>query len=467
MEKIVRLVILIISLGTSSISYCQGYQIDLNINDSDDVDLFLGYYLNGNTYVTDTAESLDQGKFRFSNTTPLDRGMYFVARRNNLMFDIVIGEDQIFEISLLESDIVASLDVVGDLDNELFFENMKFNLAMQEEGKPYIAVLKSDSTSVKQKEESKIKVEDINSRIAIKQKEIIDKYPNTILATLFKSGKQVIIPDELKDTDRKEQFNYYKTHYWDNFDLGNAILLRLPNSLYKKKVDEFLDNLTNPIPDSVIVAVNQIIDYAKKNETTYQYLVWHLTLKYQSSNIMGMDEVYVYIVDNYFSTGEMDFWANEQLKKNLVDKADQYRNSLVGMVAPNLILQGLNETPIALHDMKNEFIVVYFYDPDCGHCKKETPVLKAFIDATEFDVGVYTVSADTSMIKMKNYIKEVGVENWTNTNGTITYSVKYDEVYDAYTTPTIYLLNRDKEIIAKKIKASQIKEVLEQYKLSD
>ena len=182
---------------------------------------------------------------------------------------------------------------------------------------------------------------------------------------------------------------------------------------------------------------------------------------------MGMDEVYVYIVDNYFSTGEMDFWANEQLKKNLVDKADQYRNSLVGMVAPNLILQGLNETPIALHDMKNEFIVVYFYDPDCGHCKKETPVLKAFIDATEFDVGVYTVSADTSMIKMKNYIKEVGVENWTNTNGTITYSVKYDEVYDAYTTPTIYLLNRDKEIIAKKIKASQIKEVLEQYKLSD
>ncbi|WP_462248842.1 DUF5106 domain-containing protein [Ekhidna sp.] len=463
MKNILQLFAVVVCLIASLNSYSQAYKIDLKIEELDGIDLFLGYYMDGSTYVSDTAKYIGEGQYTFSGTEPLDKGMYFIAKSTTLMFDLVIGDDQTFEIAASETELVSSLKVAGDIDNQLFFDNMKLNLEMRQEGEPYISVLQDDSSTELQKNEAKAKVDDINTRISDNQKEVIEKYPQSILATLFKSGNQIQIPDELKSADRKRQFEYYRAHFWDNFDLGNPVLLRLPSSLYKTKVDEYLDNLTNPIPDSAIVAVDKVIAASKNDDVTYQYLVWHLTLKYQSSKIMGMDEVYVHIVDNYFLTGEMDFWANDQLKKNLKEKADQYRNSLVGMVAPNLILQDLNEGPKALHDMKNEFTVIYFYDPDCGHCKKETPVLKAFVDTTAFDVGVYSVSADTSMVKMDNYIKEVGLENWTNTNGTRTYGLNYNDVYDAYTTPTIYVLNRKKEIIAKKIKAAQLREVLEQY----
>ncbi|MEM7297505.1 MAG: redoxin domain-containing protein, partial [Bacteroidota bacterium] len=248
-----------------------------------------------------------------------------------------------------------------------------------------------------------------------------------------------------------------------HFDLGNSILLRVPKSIYKPKVDEYLDNLTSPVIDSIKRSVDEVISKAKKDETTYQYLTWYLTIKYQTSKIMGMDEIYVHIVDTYFMTGEMDYWANETLKNNLKSTADKLRSSLIGMKAPDLILQDLDEKPQALSALENKYTIIYFYDHDCGHCKKETPVLKSTVDSLSYDIGVYSVSADSSMTKMKDYITKMGLENWVNTNGTKTYSVNYQNVYDAYTTPTIYVLNEEKEIIAKKISAKQIGEVITQY----
>ena len=159
----------------------------------------------------------------------------------------------------------------------------------------------------------------------------------------------------------------------------------------------------------------------------------------------------------------MDFWANDQLKKNLKERADQLRLSLIGMTAPNLIMQNTELQPRELHDMKNKYTVIYFYDPDCGHCKKETPQLKKFHEESKYDVGVYAVSADTSLVKMKDYIRDMGIADWTNVNGPRTYTVSYQKQYDAMTTPTIYVLDERKKIIGKKIPAERLEEFLGQY----
>lgn len=467
MNKIIAsLTFVCLSLVFAKTSFAQAYRIDVNLGNSERPDLYLGYYLNGKTYVQDSAESLGNGIYSFQGTESLKKGMYFLANGSTLLIDLLVGEDQAFELKALNEDF-TEVEVVGDEENELFFENMKFNLERKKEGAPFVQVMRDSTASVAEKEAAQEKVNAINQRVAEHQERIITEFPSSMLATLFKSGKQIVIPNELANaTDQGAQLRklyYYRNHYWDFFDLGDPILMRLPRSFYKEKVDDFLDNLTIPNQDSIKLAVDQLIEQASKEEETYQYLVWHLTTKYQSSKIMGMDEVYVHLVDKYFETGEMDFWANEQLKKNLREKAEQYRNSLIGMVAPNLVLQDPSSQPKALHDVVNDYCVIYFYDPDCGHCKKETPVLKEFSESSPFDVGVYSVSADTSMTKMTDYIEKMGLESWTNTNGTRTYGINYQEVYDAYTTPTIYLLNEKKEIIAKKIAASQLAEVIENY----
>ena len=62
---------------------------------------------------------------------------------------------------------------------------------------------------------------------------------------------------------------------------------------------------------------------------------------------------------------------------------------------------------------------------------------------------VYAVSADTSMQKMKNYIKEMKMP-WITVNGPRSTVGSYQKLYDAFSTPTLYILDEKKKIIAKK-----------------
>ena len=64
---------------------------------------------------------------------------------------------------------------------------------------------------------------------------------------------------------------------------------------------------------------------------------------------------------------------------------------------------------------------------------------------------------------MNEYITTMNMSEWINVNGPRTYTVSHQRLYDAMTTPTIYVLNREKEIIAKKIPAARIDEFIGQY----
>ena len=75
---------------------------------------------------------------------------------------------------------------------------------------------------------------------------------------------------------------------------------------------------------------------------------------------------------------------------------------------------------------------------------------------------VYAVSADTSMVKMRDYIKEMNMK-WITVNGPRTYVGPYQDLYDASTTPTLYVLDNQKKIIGKKIPAEKLEEFLTQY----
>lgn len=138
------------------------------------------------------------------------------------------------------------------------------------------------------------------------------------------------------------------------------------------------------------------------------------------------------------------------------------RHSLVGMKAPNLIMQDANFKAKNMYDIKNKYTVLYIFDPDCGHCKEETPKLVKFYNSRKYDVQVYAVSADTSMQKMRDYIKEMKMP-WITVNGPRTYVGPYGDLYDAIVTPSLYIIDENKKIIAKKVPVDKLNEFFTQY----
>ena len=72
-------------------------------------------------------------------------------------------------------------------------------------------------------------------------------------------------------------------------------------------------------------------------------------------------------------------WLNEQVVQNIIDEANKRRGTIIGKQAPNLIMQDTNLKPVSLYDINKDFTVMFFWDPQCGHCKEETPNWLIFI----------------------------------------------------------------------------------------
>jgi thiol-disulfide isomerase/thioredoxin len=135
---------------------------------------------------------------------------------------------------------------------------------------------------------------------------------------------------------------------------------------------------------------------------------------------------------------------------------------MIGRPAPNLMMQDQNLQPKSLYDIKKKYTVVYFFDPDCGHCRKESPKLVEFYNKSKlkYDLEVFAVAADSSMKKMRDYIKEMKML-WITVNGPRSYlKDHFQQVYFTETFPTVYILDEKKKILARKIPVDKIEDFL-------
>ena len=99
---------------------------------------------------------------------------------------------------------------------------------------------------------------------------------------------------------------------------------------------------------------------------------------------MGMDKVYLYMLNRYYCTknshGESPaFWMSTDKLEGLCDDLEYKIKLTVGTVPPNLILRDTTDQNWRdFYSLDAEYTVLYFWDPDCGHCKKTTPKLETF-----------------------------------------------------------------------------------------
>ena len=462
---------ILLLICTSAALAQTGYKIDFNVKGWKDTTVFFGHYYGEQTYIKDTAKVNSLGAFSFENSKTLPQGVYFLVLDKSKIFDFVISSDQHFAMETSSEDYIRNMKVEGDEDNRLFFENMTFNMERHKEAEPFIKVLQDTTLSKNDpaKRTAQESFSKVNEKVIAYQNEIITKYPATLTARIFKTTKQIVIPDPPKKSDgsidSSFQFRYYREHFFDYFDLSDEALIRMPRPLYQEKLKEYLSKLFVPDPDTITKAIVKLADKAKKNQETYKYLVWNCLVNYQAPEIMGLDRVYVNLYDKYYASGEMDFWISSAIKQNLKDYAEKLRGSLVGDQGRNLKMQDQNLQPKSLYDIKKKYTFIFFYDPDCGHCREETPKLVEFYNKNKvkFDLEVFAVTIDTSMQKMKDFVKEFKTSGWINVNGPRSYQGSYAKSYNAEQTPTLYILDNKKKIIAKKPPIEKLEEFLTNY----
>ncbi len=464
-----RFFLLLFTIASTACFSQTGYRLDFKIKSWKDTTVYLGSYFGETNVLRDTAQA-KAGVFYFDGKKPLPEGAYYLILAKNKLFDFVVGKDQFFSIETHASDYlkideyITNLVIKGDVDNQLYFDNLRFLGERSKEVEPLIKILKDSTLKDDQKKEAREAFSKVNEKVMAYQGQLIEKNPTTVTARLLNVTRTIQVPEPPKNPDGSidstYQLRYYRTHFFDNLDLGDDTMVRLPNPFYQQKVKEYLEKLFLPTPDTVMKAITGIAEKAKKNQETYKYLVYSLMVMYQSPEIMGLDEVFVNLYDKYFASGEMNYWANTSIKKSLKEHADKIRTSMIGRTGANLIMQDQNLQPRSMYDIKNKYTILFIFDPDCGHCREETPKLVEFYNKSKAKLNfeVFAVASDTSINKMKKFIDEFKTP-WITVNGPRTYLKEhYSKLYHSETTPTIYILDDKKKIIAKKLPVKQLED---------
>lgn len=440
-----------------------GHDISVKVHGMKDTTALLAFYYGNNTYLKDTGYFDSKGVATFKGDEPLPGGIYLFVLPNQNYFEFIINEQK-FKLETDTGDMVKNMKVFGSKENEIFFDYLKFIGKERKEAdvlKKQLDALSDDQKDEKDKFRKQLR--DIDDAVKAKQKEIQEKYPESFYAKVLKMMQEPEIPDAPEGADSLWNYRYYKNHYFDNIDFSDDRLLRTP--VFQEKIERYLNKLTIQIPDSINKATDVIMEKAKANDEMYKYLTIWITSHYERSKIMGMDEVFVHMAENYYLSDRAD-WVSDEQRKKIMERIIKIKPNIIGNVAPNMIMNDINGKLRALHDVDAKYTIIYFWDSNCGHCQAETPKLKRYYDSVNTQgVEIYAVNIESKPDDWKKYVKEHNL-NWINVQDP-NHQTNFRVNYDIYSTPVIYLLDKDKVILAKRLSLDQLRDMIKRLMKKD
>lgn len=441
------------------------YEINVQIDNLKDSSIYLGYYFGDKQYAKDTAQLNGKGEAVFEGTDTLPGGLYFILLPGNSMFEIIIDKEQQFSVSTKFTgypiDLTKNLSAKNNSDLELYVDYQKFMTSQGEKAMVLRKRLPDEVDSGKQ-QIIKDSLQLLNSSVKAKWTEIEEKHPNTLLASILKCIKEIEVPDPPKDengniTDSLFQYHYYKNHYFDNVNFADARLLR--TQFFHSKIDRYFEKMILPAPDTVIKESKMVLDLASANDEVFQYTLQTLFNKYNNSNIMGMDKAFVFFAENYYLNGQAE-WADTTWLAKVEDRVREIKPNLVGNSAHDLKLIQDDGNMITLSTLHSTYTVLFFFEPNCGHCKKAIGKLLELDDLlVENNAEVVAIYTQFEQKEWKKFIEDKKMSHWINAWDPYNQS-GFRTYYDIKSTPTIYLLNKEKTIIGKRIDVETLEKML-------
>lgn len=179
---------------------------------------------------------------------------------------------------------------------------------------------------------------------------------------------------------------------------------------------------------------------------------------------MGMDGVFVHLGKNYFMKGFAKEWFTDKQLEKLSERVIALDPLLIGKKAPNIVVKDTAQKKfLELYAVEADFTVVYIWSPTCGHCKTSTPKLKTLYDKVkDKGVEVFAVGSEYENEEWKEFIIKHEL-NFLNGSDGETMQSNFRNSYDVFSTPQTYLLDKDKNILSKKMSIESLEQILEYY----
>ena len=453
--------------GKSSASGQQkGHEMVFNIKDSKDKLVYLVIHYNEKLILKDSTTPVAPGKFVFKGSDRYDDGLYsLVSGDKKLYLNFIIDRNQHFEYNLDTTSNVDHFSVKNTPENEEMLKFQRKTASAQKLANEWSKKFKEfDAAGNKDSADYyKNKLSTINDEMLdFIHQEIIDKHPDYLFSKMQKSYMQIEVPEFKKengDPDYEKQAAYYRTHYWDNFDLADHRFIYIP-SFDPKLKDYFTKLLYHQEADTINKYIDMFLAKTEKDTFMFHYCVDWLSYQFETSKVVGHDAVFCHVAKTNQLAGKC-YWK-------------RLEPTLIGKIAPELIIPDTNLYDDARlwkssYRMHKPYTILWFYDPNCPTCKKESKALRQVYDSLEVigkrNFDVYAIGNDDTIDAWKKYVKENNYP-WTNVGGNKG-NIDYLDYFGIYEigNPAMYIMdNKDHKIILnKRIEMNNLPQFFEEY----
>ena len=449
-----------------------GYEIKVTFKPFKNQYIYLGHYF-GKTYpIIDSVMLNDKSVAVFKGPQKLQGGIYLVGYPNKTgFFEILVDKQQNFSIIADTATISKGVTFINSPDNSLF---TTYQQHMSASGKEVLNAQEQYKKAVTAKDSAHWKEElaRLDKEITNYREEMIKKNPSGFLSTLLITMREPQLTGRLKDpvnkTDSIDSYYFYKKHYWDGVNFWDGRLAY--TTLFEEKLDKYFSQLVFPHQDSIIKEIDWMLGPASVDDEMTRFLLIKFVNRYLNQKYMWEDAIFVHLFEKYFAQKNYS-WLNDKGRKTITDRAYSLMANIMGAPAADIELPDSAGKTTSLYELNADYTIVAFWDPTCSHCKDVLPKLDSFYRVKWKAAGlkIFTVAKETDGTKKDwlDFINQQHLQDWTNVyysktddKARINAGIPgYSQLYDVLTFPTLYLLDKEKRIVAKKLTYQQIDDV--------
>ncbi len=475
---IMRIFILCLFTLSTFLAKSQAYKISVQYVYQPDSYLYLGYYFGDKKYLLDSAKLDENGKAIITGEKVLTGGLYIIVDpQKSRYFDVVIDKEPFFDVTIDTAFVLQS--VKGSLENNQLETYKQATTTIFKNFSEWQSQLK-DAKTKKDSAVAQEKISNAVSRAEQWRDSFVVKNPDSYVSLLFRLMGEPSY--DLKAAKTKEDtivaFQEYKRNYWKDIPIGDPRVLRTP--MFEGRVMKYMEQIVPRDPDSMKAEIDKFILYGRSDTTMFKYYVSRFTNEYMNPKYMGLDVIFLHLFEKYYQTSQVT-WLEDKDKELIYNRAYNLMGNIVGKPAAELNLLDTFARPKSLYAVKAPYTLLVFWDPDCGHCREQVPLIDSLYNAEWNKTGMKLIGVLVDTIRKDNsswpavrkkwiqFIADKNIKGWDHwyetldmRNENIRNNIpNFRQNYDVYQTPTIYLLDANKKIIAKKISPEQIHDFLE------
>jgi peroxiredoxin len=410
------------------------------------------------TKTIDSTRADDSGTFQFTMMNRLP-GMYRISWNKESNVDVIWNRENV-EFTTTDQNPEDSITIRASEENRMFREFIRLDKMNQAKLQLLVQIIdyypqKDSFYQTILREFDRIQNDQVRKLDSLKA-----VHPGAWAVRLARVYQGPVVPSSLGKEDRMAML---KAHYFDKVDFSDTALLR--SMAFPNKAISYMSLYSNnrlsqkQLEAEFIKAVTVILGAASVNPDMFRYLLDYLVSGFDKFHF---EEVITYIADNFSDPGSCE---DQERKSALQRKLENFQKVAIGKIAPELSIPDAKNKIVSLKNINAEFTLLVFWSTTCPHCTAMMPRLnELYKGQSPKRFEVLAVSIDTSRTAWTTFLKEQKM-NWINVSELKGYSGKATDDYNIYATPTIFLLDNEKKIIAKPITLMDLEQALRDHQL--